>query len=343
MTITLQDIAKASGVSKATVSRVLNNDPRISERTRVNVREVMGRLGYQLPQRASALRSGNIAFLVADPSGTIHEDLFFNEVLLGVVEQIEPRGFHALVSPSDGMFHAESGLPPVMSRADGVIAGGAQLGGALVRALIEGPLPAVLIGRYLRGRGMNAVLPDNEEGGRLATEHLLKLGRRRIAFFGGPAASNIYRDRRAGFEQAHEEAGLRWDPALMQLAERTPQGGLEAMQRLLDLLGPQQYPDAVFASDDWIAIGALRALRQRGLRIPDDVAVIGYSDIALASIADPPLSTIHVPKRRLGRTAAKLLLDLLDGELEGPVQIVVSPSLVVRESTVAGGGVVGGG
>lgn len=332
MSITLKDIARVSGVSKATVSRVINNDPRISEPTRTVVRRAMSELGYQ-PARPAAARTGNIAFLIADPSGSVHEDLFFSEVLRGVTEQIEARDYHALVSPIDGQLRADGQLPPAVGRADGLIAGGVQLQGALVRALIEGPIPAVLIGRYLRGRGMNAVLPDNEEGGRLAVAHLLGLGRRRVVFLGGPPASNIYRDRLAGFEQAHADAGLGWEPALIRPAERSAQGGLEATQRLLDECGPGHLPDALFAADDWIAIGALRALRQRGLRVPEDVAVVGYSDIALAAMADPPLSTVHVPKRRLGRTAAKLLLDLIDGEVEGPIQIVVSPSLVVRESS----------
>lgn len=334
MSITLKDIAHASGVSKATVSRVINNDPRISEPTRHMVRQAMSQLGYRPANGVSPARIGNIAFLIADPSGSVHEDLFFSEVLRGVTEQIEARDYHALVSPIDGNLRADGQLPAVLGRVDGVIAGGVQLQGALVRGLLESNVPTVLIGRYLRGRGMNAILPDNEEGGRLAVEHLLGLGRRRIAFLSGPPASNIYRDRLAGFEQAHHEAGLSWDAALIRPAERSAQAGLEATLRLLNDCGPEHLPDALFAADDWIAIGALRALRQSGLRVPDDVAVIGYSDIALAPLADPPLSTIHVPKRRLGRTAAKLLLDLIDGEVEGPVQIVVSPTLVVRESTV---------
>lgn len=334
MTITLKDIADASGVSKATVSRVLNNDPRISEPTRHIVREAMSQLGYRPNGRVAPPRTGTIAFLIADPSGSVHEDLFFSEVLRGVTEQIEPHEYHALVSPIDGELRADGQLPAVTGRVDGIIAGGVQLQGALVRKLMEGNLPVVFIGRYLRGRGMNAVLPDNEEGGRLAVEHLLGLGRRRVAFLSGPPASNIYRDRLAGFEQAHHEAGLSWDPALIRPAERSVQDGFTATLRLLDECSARAMPDALFAADDWIAIGALRALRQRGLRVPDDIAVIGYSDIALAAIADPPLSTIHVPKRRLGKTAAKLLLDLINGAVEGPMQIVVSPTLVARESTL---------
>lgn len=332
MAVTLDDVAQSVGVSKATVSRVLNDDPRISTATRVKVREALGSLGYRGIGRSNG-RHGTVAFLIADPLGSVHEDLFFNEVLRGVTEQMGPRGYHALVSPSDGLTGGAGRLPSVVHRSDGVIAGGVSLQPQLVRALMSGPVPVVFIGRYLRGRGMNAILPDNQEGGRLATEYLLAGGHRTIAFLGGPPDSNVLRDRLAGYRQAFEESGLAVDESLLRSVPRTAEAGALAILQILDDQAASDVPDAIFAADDWIALGVLRALRQRGLRIPDDVAVVGYSDIPLASLAEPPLTTVHVPKRRLGKLAAKLLQDLIDGEIEPPVQVTVSPHLVVREST----------
>jgi LacI family transcriptional regulator len=275
-----------------------------------------------------------MAFLIADPIGSVPEDLFFNEVLRGVTEHLEPRGYHALMSPSSGKLGAGARPPAVLQRVDGVIAGGVSLQGPLVKALMEGPVPIVFIGRFLRGKGMNAVLSDNQEGGRLATEHLLGLGRGSVAFVGGPPNTNVYRDRLAGYRCAFEEAGRGVEERLVRPAPRTAQGGFEATLGLLDdCASSGVFPDAIFAADDWLATGVLRALRERGRRVPEDVAVVGYSDLALAAHADPPLTTVHVPKRRLGRAAAKLLLDLIAGDIEGPVQMVVSPHLVVREST----------
>lgn len=335
MTVTLADVARETGVSAATVSRVLRDDPRISEVTKARVKAALDSLGYSGRGWGADMRTMSAAFLVADPIGSVHEDLFFNEVLRGVVEHLEPRGYYALASPSKGRPGPRGGLPPVVRRADGVIAGGVSLQSSLVRVLRDGPVPAVFVGRFLRGRGLNSILPDNEEGGRLATEHLLGLGRRSVAFIGGPPKTNIYHDRLAGFRRAFEEAGLRVDERLIRSTQRTPQGGIDSVLELLDeVASPELMPDAVFAADDWIAVGVLRALRQRGCRVPDDVAVVGYSDIALAPIADPPLTTVHVPKRRLGRISAKLLLDIIEGDIEGPVQIIVSPHLVVRGSTV---------
>jgi LacI family transcriptional regulator len=335
--VSLTDVARHTGFSKATVSRVLNADPRISAATSSKVREALVTLGYRPAGRTRGLvKTGNVAFLIADPIGSVHEDLFFSEVLRGVAEQLEPQGYHALVSPSDGQLPITGHLPAVTQRVEGIIAGGVSLQASLVRALMDpGAPPTVFIGRFLRGRGMNAVLPDNQEGGYLATTHLLGMGRRRIAFLGGPPETNVYRDRLAGFSQALEEADLATAPGQVVAVGRTAQAGMDATLALLDRLPVADLPDAIFAADDWIAIGVLRALRMRGLRVPDDLAVVGYSDIPLAPLADPPLTTVHVPKRRLGRTAAKLLLDLLTRAIDGPLQVVVSPALVVRDSTMA--------
>lgn len=335
MAITLQDVAQATGVSTATVSRVLNGDSRISTNTTERVREALDCLGYRRLGRAADARSHDIAFMIADPQGHVYEDLFFNEILRGVTGYLEPHGYSALGSPTSGSLGARGRLPRIVHRVDGMIAGGINFQVQLVKALMDTQIPVVFIGRYLRGRGMNAVLPDNEEGGRLATEHLLKLGHQKIAFVGGPPKTYVHHDRLAGFRQVFEEAGCALDERLVRSTKRTVRDGYNCILRLLDDLSSlSSLPDAIFAADDLIAIGALRALRQRGYSVPNDIAVVGYSDIALASETDPPLTTVHVPKRRLGQTAAKLLLDLIEEDIEGPVQMVVSPHLVVRDSTV---------
>ena len=330
----MEQIARAVGVSKSTVSRALNDDRRISAATKTRVRDAVLASGYRGVGRGAASRNWTAALLISDPIGSLEDDLFFSEVVRGIAEQLEAQHYHVLVAASDGDLPPSGRLPSVVHRADGVIAGGVRLQGSLVRALIDGPVPSVFLGRYLRGRGMNAILPDNQEGGRIATGHLLSLGRRQVAFVGGPPDTNVYRDRLAGYREAFEEAGRGIEERWIYSTERTAAGGFAATERLLDDAGRSKgRVDAIFAADDWIAIGVLRALRQRRVRVPDDVAVVGYSDISLAAIADPPLTTIHVPKRRMGRTAAKLLLDLVRGDVDGPVQLVISPHLVVREST----------
>jgi DNA-binding LacI/PurR family transcriptional regulator len=340
MAVTLKDVASVAGVSTATVSRVVNGDSRISEGTRRRVGEALDSLGYRGGSRR--VRTMNIGFLIADLTRSLHEDVFYNEVLGGVMGYLEPRGYSSLVSPSTGRLESRAKLPPIVRRVDGVIAGGYNLKLPLIRSLSQGPVPVVFLGRYQRGGGLNAILPDNEEGARQATEHLLGLGRRTIAFVGGPAQSNgsptetnVFKDRLAGFRRALEEGGHAMDDRFVYSSELTAHGGFEAALELLqEVESSRSTLDAIFAADDWIAIGILRALRRRGYRVPDDVAVVGYNDIPLASIAEPSLTTIHVPKRKLGHAAAKLLLEMIEGGTEEPVQISISPHLVVRESTV---------
>lgn len=334
VTVTMEQIARVAGVSKSTVSRALNDDRRISTATKTRVRDAVLASGYRGVGRGATSRTWTAALLISDPIGSVEDDLFFSEVVRGISEHMEAQHYHVLVSTSDGELPPSSRLPSVVHRADGVIAGGVRLQSSLVRALIDGPVPTVFLGRYLRGREMNAILPDNQEGGRIATGHLLSLGRKRVAFVGGPLDTNVYRDRLAGYREAFDEAQRPIEERWIRSTERTAAGGFAATEQLLDEAGRSKgHPDAIFAADDWIAIGVLRALRQRKVRVPDDVAVVGYSDLSLAAIADPPLTTIHVPKKRMGRTAAKLLLDLVRGDVEGPVQLVISPHLVVREST----------
>jgi LacI family transcriptional regulator len=332
MAVTLKDIASATGVSQATVSRVINDDPRISETTKRRVREALDSLGYRGTGRRT--RTMGVAFLIADLTRSVHEDVFYNEVLGGVTEYLEPRGYYALVSTSTG--RSAGSLPAVVRRVDGVIAGGMNLQDSLVGALARSPVPVVFIGRQRRGDGLNAILSDREEGARLATEHLLSLGRRKLACICGPLNTTVHQDRLAGFRRAIAEAGLVTDERLIRSTSRTAEGGFECAMKLLDATASSgSSPDAIFAADDWIAIGVLRALRRRGFRVPEDVAVVGYNDVPFASLTNPPLTTIHVPRRRLGRLAAKVVLDLIEERnVEEPVQMVVSPYLVVRESTV---------
>lgn len=339
MSVTLKDVASASGVSAATVSRVLSGDSRISEATSRRVMEALTSLGYRNSGGgARTLKGGartlNVAFLVADLTRSVHEDLFYGEVLGGASEYLETKGYHTLVSTSIGRSeHGE--LPEIVSRVDGVIAGGANLKSSSVEALAGGVVPAVFIGRHRKNGTLNAILPSNEEGAQIATDHLLNAGRTRLALIDGPTKANVFRDRRAGFRRALAEAGLPVDERLVRESERTPEGGFECVSELLDEAeSAGNIPDAIFVADDWIAVGVLRALRQRGLRVPDDIAVVGYNDVALSAVADPPLTTVHVPRRRLGSLAAKLLLEIIErNHVEEPIQISVSPRLVVREST----------
>ena len=325
MSITQQDVARESGVSISTVCLVLRDDPRISDRTRQRVLENATALGYVARTSLRAVGGHqHLGVLLANPSGHPSADTFFGEVLHGITEEAELQGQTVSIAAFDG---AE---PPRLARENrvhGLILGGTPIHPAFVERVRAMTVPSVFIGRYAGHLRLSAVLTDNSAGGQLATEHLLQLGRRQIAFVSGPLERALYADRLDGFLRAHREADVA--PGVVRHGEATVEGGF---QMVTELLSGGAALDALFIAEDVMALGALRALKARGVRVPEDIAVVGYSDVHLAGLSDPPLTTVHVARRRLGRSAARLIGDLLSGNLEGPIHVTVPPKLVVRAS-----------
>jgi len=334
--VTLAHVARQAQVSISTASRALNASPRISSGTAERVRKAAAELGYHPNLQARALseqRTGNIGLLIANPVGsTVQSDEFFLAVLDGASRVIERSGLTLVVSTTDGVYAGSASLPAmvVQHRVDAVIAGGIPMDDAFVRALNRCGLPVVFIGRYLSREYLNTVTPDNVETGRVALEYLLSLGHRKIVVFSGPLEINTFQDRFHGAELAAREAV---QPVQVRpLYSRTfdEPGGYDMMRRLLADDG--RLPTAVLGLTDWLALGALRALREQGLRVPEDVSVMGLSDIAPAAVSVPPLTTVRVSPMNLGMLAARLVLSLRDGEVEGPVKEVLPPWLIVRSS-----------
>ncbi|WP_216326769.1 LacI family DNA-binding transcriptional regulator [Deinococcus aestuarii] len=330
MPVTQQDVAEAARVSVSTVCLVLRDDPRISEHTRRRVLQAAQDLGY-VARTALHAPGGvhHLGVLIAEGSAHPSADHFFGEVLRGVTEEAERGGHTVSVAAFGG-----HDLPRLVreGRAHGLILGGNPIAEGVLERVRALTIPSVFIGRYPGHLSLNAVLTDNPAGGQLATEHLLGLGRRRVGFISGdPTESFMNDDRLTGYRRALHLAGAQ--PGPLWFARGTAMGGVEGGARAVhDLLGSGADFDALFVAEDHMALGALRALRERGVCVPGDVAVVGYSDIHLAGLSDPPLTTVHVPRRRLGRTAARLLDDLLTGRVEPPLHITLPPRLVVRGS-----------
>ncbi|BDP44185.1 LacI family transcriptional regulator (plasmid) [Deinococcus aetherius] len=330
MPVTQQDVAEAARVSVSTVCLVLRDDPRISERTRRRVLQAAQEVGYVA--RTAVHVPGathHLGVLIAESSAHPSADHFFGEVLRGVTEEAEQGGHTVSVAAFDGL-----DLPRLVreGRAHGLILGGNPIAEGVLERVRALTVPSVFIGRYPGHLALNAVLTDNPGGGQLATEHLLGLGRRRVGFISGdPAESFMNDDRLVGYRRALQWAGAQAGPTWF--ARGTAMGGVGGGARAVyELLDSGEDFDALLVAEDHMALGALRALRERGVRVPDDVAVVGYSDIHLAGLSDPPLTTVHVPRRRLGRAAARLLGDLLAGRVEPPLHVTVPPKLVVRTS-----------
>jgi len=337
--ITLTDVARRADVSVSTASRALNANPKINADTAERVRKAAAELGYMPNLQAKALskqRTGNIGLLIANPVGSsIHSDEFFMAVLAGASRTIEKNGLNLVVSTTDGVYRGQAALPPMVAerRVDGIIAGGIPMEDSFVRALARCGLPVVFIGRYLDRDYLNTVTPDNEEAGRLAAEHLIGLGHTDLVVLSGQLEINTFKDRFHGVELAVQAAPRAIRVRSVLSPSFDEQAGYGLTSQLLSNDDSRQ--TAMLGLTDWLALGAMRALRERELSVPGDVSVIGMSDIAPAAVSAPPLSTVRTSSSSLGMLAARLVLDLLAHELEGPVRVVLPPQLVARSSCAA--------
>ncbi|HWC43210.1 MAG TPA: LacI family DNA-binding transcriptional regulator [Actinomycetota bacterium] len=360
---TLEQVAALAGVSRATVSRVVNGSPKVSPEARAQVERAVAKLGY-VPNRAArslvTRRADSVALVVSESHARFFSEPFFAGMVRGVSAALAGTGVQLLLLIAQDL--------PDRSRLERYVVGG-HVDGVLLASLHgDDPLPAtleragvpaVLVGRpagpgtpgdrrdpsTLRGgpggsrrggppedRGARAsyVDADNRGGARAAVLHLAARGRRRIATVTGPLDMGVGLDRLDGYRDGLAAAGLAADPALVEPGDFTEEGGAAATVRLLARPGPPV--DAVFAASDLMAAGALRALRAAGRRVPEEVAVVGFEDSAVARCAQPPLTTVRQPIEEMGRQATRLLLATVAGEATG-AHLTLDTELVVRAST----------
>lgn len=303
--VTIRDVAAESGVSITTVSRALNESGRVGSATRDRVLAVAVRLGYQPNDLARSLHggaTGTIAVLVPDITNP-----FFPELVAGVQAVVNERGNLLLLCQTneDADTAARELLHLRRKRVDGVILVGGLAGDAVHTELASG-LPVVTVDRDAGTDGAWVVRSDHRRGGQLATEHLVELGHERIAHIAGPAHLTVAQDRRDGYQKALADAGLTFDDTLVVDGDFLEESGYDALRALRRT---RRRFSAVFCGNDMMAIGALRALDELGVPVPDAVSVVGFDDIHLASYIRPGLTTVHQPIEELGRRAATLLLD----------------------------------
>jgi DNA-binding LacI/PurR family transcriptional regulator len=328
-TPTIRDVASHAGVSVATVSRVVNNSPhKVHDATRRRVLRSIRRLGYQPNVVAQGLRRGStrsIALIVPDISNP-----FFPAIARGAEDVARRHGYALVLGNTDGDHARERSYLEIMQNrwVDGLLFAGAG-GTPPLAALRANGVPAVLLARDAADGGIDTVVVDSFAGMYQATSHLLRLGHRRIAYIGGPPTALVARERLRGYRQALEDLGVAPAPALMLTGDFRVDGGRVAARRLLERGHPFT---AVVAANDLTAIGAMEALRAARRRIPEDVAVVGFDDIAFAAFIDPPLTTVAQPTYRLGALAMERLLKLMRGEATGARHVVLKPHLIVRRS-----------
>jgi len=329
------DVARLAGVSRTTVSLVLNNVPgtNISEETRQRVLAAARKLEYYPHAAARSLasrRSGNIGVVLCQSADRLFADVFLMEVLQGIHSVIRPRGFHILLEAVEDVTSPDAYFGLVQSRQiDGLIVSGPRSDDTQLPRIQENGFPVVLEGQ-LPGSELPQVDVDNVGGARLATEYLVSLGHRRIAFISnGPLIYTASRDRLLGYQSVLRDVGLECDESLVRYGEFSRASGYEAMQSLLQL--PER-PTAVFVASDVVAFGAMAALQDANVRIPEEMAVVGFDDVRMAAYVTPPLTSVRLPARELGETAAEILLRLIQGEKAEPQVVLLDTELIIRQS-----------
>ncbi len=330
---TLEQVAAAAGVSRGTVSRVVNGSPQVSEAARASVLEAVQQLGY-VPNRAArslaTRRADSVAFVVSEPESRVFTEPFFGSLLRGVSKELSASGLQlVLVMAWTAREHAQVEQYVRNGHVDGAILVSVHGDDPLPWRLMENGTPVVMSGRpQLSHPSLPYVDSDNVEGARAATAHLYERGRRRIAAITGPQDMSVGVDRLAGYRKALR--GRRGVPRdLCAFGDFSQESGERAMRQLLER-DPEL--DAVFAASDMMAVGAMRALRAAGRRVPDDVAVVGFDDSETARHTDPPLTSVRQPTELMGREMTRMLLTLIEGGSTTTDPVIVPNELVLRGS-----------
>lgn len=325
--VTLDMVAQLAGVSPSTVSRILNGTAVVGDEKKRAVDAAIKKLRFRPNPMARGLAGGR-TMSIGVLTQTISSP-FYGEALYGIEDRLEQAGYIPLFV--SGHWHEAEERKAIelllARRVDGVIVLAGRTSNEVLKAYAKS-VPLVVVGRDLKAPRLFSFGFDNRQGGLLATRHLIESGHRRIAFISGVRDHEDAQEREAGYREALQQAGIGFDPTLVAEGDYTEAGGLLAVNRLLDNRAPFT---AIFAANDQSAIGAALGLYRRQVRVPDDVSLVGFDDVAPAKYSIPPLTTVRQSVYEMGSQAAAAVLALLSGET--PVVALPQPQLVPREST----------
>ncbi|MDO8108520.1 LacI family DNA-binding transcriptional regulator [Isoptericola sp. b441] len=328
---TIRQVAAAAGVSRATASRVINGGHLVSPTTKAAVEAAIAELGFTPNPVARSLatrRTGSVALVVPEPNTRLLTDPFFGNIINGLSLALEEADLQMLLLIArDGSGTRRASRYLTTGHVDGAVVASHHRDDALNRELVASGLPSVFIGRPLDVEDAHYIDIDNVLGARLATEHLLGLGRRHVATIAGPADMTAGIDRLVGWRQAMESAGLPTDG--IAYGDFTTNGGTYATEQLL-----AEHPelDAIFCASDVMAASALTVLSSHGRRVPEDVAVMGFDDLEVAESTRPPLSTVSQPVAQMAARAGRMLIDLIAHPDKEPEHALLTARVVLRAS-----------
>lgn len=326
---TMHDVAKRAGVSISTVSHVINNSRAVSIESRKRVEEAMGELGYQPNTLARNLRrqqTQSIGMIVPDIANP-----FFAEIARGIEDSSFEKNYSVVLCNSEGDLKKQTTYTNLLiqNQVAGIVFVAAGVSTELVEDLRRRRVPLVVVDRAIPGVEVNTVMTNHYQGGCLATQHLVDLGHLRIACISAGSDLSPSADRETGYRETLRENRIPVRDELIVPGDFQYRSGYHAANLLLDLPNP---PTAIFAGNDLMAIGCISSATERGLRIPEDLSVVGFDDVKLASFTNPPLTTIAQPKREIGSLAVKMLIARI-ADINAPIQTEqLDTKLIVRRS-----------
>lgn len=328
----LEDIAKLAGVSRSTVSRVVNKSPHVGSETRKRVEDIIQSTGYHPNAAAKSLasqRTNMIALVIPRTTSAFFTDPYFPRLTQGVA--FACNNHHLTLSLFlVGNQDDENEITPRLMRhgmLDGILFQSGNSDDKLFRRIITSQIPLLVLGRPFVEKSISFIDVDNVRAAKQATNHLINLGYKRIGMITGTIQSTSSIDRTIGFKQAIQEAGRQIDPSLISEGHFTEISGYEAMKKLLPLK-----PDAVFAQSDVMAIGAMRAANEIGMEVPKDIAFVGFDDLPVATSGPQKLTTIHQPITQLGIKAVNMLKDMIENGTKPSKRLILDTELVVRDT-----------
>lgn len=330
MPLTLEDIARLSDVSRSTVSRVINSDTKVKEETRQKVMKVIQSYNFQPNLAARGLATGRtnvIGVIIPAKVSVIFTDPYFPVLLQGVSSACNNRNYSVMLWLAEPEYERRM-ISRILHNGlvDGAVVASTLMDDPIVNSLFESHMPFILIGRPPSMK-VNYLDVDNLQAGRKATLHLLRLGYKRVATITGSQDQVAGYDRYQGYLKGLQDYDRTFRPELVVEGDFTEEGGYNAMARLL-----QQKTDAVFVASDMMAYGAMRAIHEANLRIPEDVAVVGFDDIPASARTTPTLTTVRQPIQHMGSKAVEVLINIIENDIKSTMEVILDTELVVRES-----------
>jgi LacI family transcriptional regulator len=330
--LTLDEIAQRAGVSRTTASRVINNHPNVRKAVRERVQSIITETGYRPHPVARSLASQQsrmIGVVLPRRTEALFNDPYFPRLTQGIAQACNDHDYTLALFLMQTEADEQKFYPRISRKGllDGIVIQVGQIGDGLINRLLADDLPVVVAGRPLNQPNANYVDVDNTAGACSALEHLLQLGYKRIGAITGDMRTTAALDRYTGYCQTLQAHALPVDETLVSEGYFTEIGGYEAMQRLL----PHK-PDAIFSSSDAMSLGALKAIQEAGLAIPQDIALVSFDDLPPATIAKPQLTTVHQPVHAFGVKAVEMLLDIIHNDAETPQHVILKTRLVIRET-----------